>query len=152
MEILALLDEFEQVFEDCSRIPMTGKVVIHEDVFYNYLDKIRALLPDTIQEAQWIIKEKERIIKEAQAESENIIEAAKSKVQKMSNESEIYKMAKAQGNEIIENAKNLGREITQGAFSYADEVMTQLQMELEKTLKIVKQGREEIRQNLRERK
>lgn len=149
MEILELLDEFEQVVEDCSRIPMTGKVIIHEDVLYKYLDKLRAILPDAVQEAQWILKEKERVIKEAESEGENIIESAKSKIQRMSNESEIYKIAKTQGDEIIDNAKNVGREITQGALTYADDVMNQLQSELEKTLQVVKQGRDEIRQNTR---
>lgn len=152
MEILELLDEFEQVVEDCSRIPMTGKVIIHEDILYKYLDKLRAILPDAVQEAQWILKEKERVLKEAELEGETIIESAKSKIQRMSNESEIYKIAKAQGDEIIDNAKNVGREITQGALTYADDVMNQLQGELEKTLQVVKKGREEIRQNLREQK
>ena len=127
MEILELLDEFEQVIEDCSRIPMTGKVIIHEDILYKYLDQLRAILPDAVQEAQWILKEKERVLKEAEAEGESIIEAAKSKIQRMSSESEIYKMAKTQGDEIIDNAKNVGREITHGALTYADDVMSKLQ-------------------------
>lgn len=152
MEILNLLDEYEQVIEECSRIPMTGKVIIHEDILYQYLDKFRAMLPDAVQEAQWILKEKERILSEAEKEGQNVIEGAKNKLQRMANESEIVKAAKTQGDEIIENAKQVGREITQGSFSYADDVMSQLQGELEKTLQIVKKGREEIRQNLRERK
>lgn len=152
MEILQLLDEFEQVIEECSRIPMTGKVIIHEDILYKYLDRFRAILPDAVQEAQWILKEKERFLAEAEKESESIIENAKLKLQRMSNDSEIVKAARAQSDEIVENAKNTGREIAQGAFSYADDVMNQLQTELEKTLQVVKKGREEIRQNLRERK
>lgn len=152
MEILRLMDEFENVIEECSRIPMTGKVIIHEDTLYGYLDKFRALLPEAIQEAQWIMREKERIIAEAEKEGETIIETAKSKLQRLSNESEIVKAAKAQGDEIVENAKSVGREVTSGAFTYADEVMNQLQAELEKTLQVVKRGREEIRQNLREKK
>lgn len=149
MEILQLLDEFEQVIEECSRIPMTGKVIIHEDILYKYLDKFRAILPDSVQEAQWILKEKERILSDAEKEGENIIDGAKNKLQRLANESEIAKAAKAQGDEIIDNAKNVGREITQGAFTYADDVMNQLQTELEKTLQVVKKGRDEIRQNVR---
>lgn len=149
MEILQLLDEFEQVIEDCSRIPMTGKVIIHEDILYKYLDKFRAMLPDAVQEAQWILKDKERILVDAEKEGETIIEGAKNKLQRLANDSEIVKVAKVQGDEIIDNAKTVGREITQGAFSYADDVMNQLQTELEKTLQVVKKGREEIRQNVK---
>ncbi|MBZ4655417.1 MAG: hypothetical protein JG781_2776 [Peptococcaceae bacterium] len=152
MEIVRLLEEFEVVVEECSRIPMTGKVIIHEDTLYNFLDKFRAMLPEAVREAEWIIRERERILKEAEKEGEAIIETAKNKLQRIAGESEIVKLAKAQGDEIIDSAKNVAREVTQGAFSYADEVMAQLQMELEKTLQVVKKGREELRHNIREKK
>ena len=150
MEILRLLDEFDALIEDCSRIPMTGKVIIHEDILYNYLDKMRALLPEAVTEAEWILRERERIIGEANKEADTIIETAKAKLQRIAGESEIVKLAKAHGDEIVENSKNVAKEVTQGAFSYADDVMIQLQSELEKILQVVRKGREELRQNTRE--
>lgn len=152
VEIISLLEEFENVVEESSRIPMTGKVIIHEDVLYNYLDRLRAMLPETVREAEWILREKERILSEAGREAEAIIETGKSKLQRIAGESEIVKLARDQSDEIIENARDAAREITQGSFSYADEVMARLQAELEKTMLIVKQGREEIRHNMREKK
>lgn len=147
-----MLDELENTIEESSRIPMTGKLIIHEDTIYNYLDKLRALLPEAIQEAEWILRERERMLAEAQKEAESIIETAKAKLQRIAGESEIVKLAKSQGDGIVDNAKNVAKEITQGAFTYADEIMAQLQGELEKTLQVVRKGREEIRQNTRERK
>lgn len=148
LEIISLLEEFENVVDESSRIPMTGKVIIHEDVVYNYLDRLRAMLPETVREAEWVLREKERIIRGAEGEAETIIETAKSKLQRIAGESEIVKLARNQSDEIIENARDAAREITQGSFSYADEVMARLQAELEKTIQIVKQGREEIRDNM----
>ena len=58
MEILDLLEEFEGIIEGSGRIPMTGKVVIHEEVLYNYLDKFRAYLPQSIRDAEYILREK----------------------------------------------------------------------------------------------
>jgi len=148
MEILHLLDEFENIIEECSRIPMTGKVIIHEDTLYNYLDRIRGVMPESVQEADWIMREKSRILEEANKEAENIIETAKSKIQRIAGENEIVKLAKTQSDEIIENSKTLAKEVTQGAFNYADDVMSQLQLELEKILQVVRQGREELRHNV----
>ncbi len=152
MDILQLLDEFEGVVEDSSRIPMTSKLLINEDILFNYLDKLRAMLPESIREAEWIIREKERILQDAEKEGKNIIESANSKLQKITDETEIVKLAKAQGEEIIKNAQSVAREITQGAFAYADEVMVGLQNELEKTMAVINKGREEIRQNIYEKK
>lgn len=148
LEIISLLEEFENVVDESSRIPMTGKVIIHEDVVYNYLDRLRAMLPETVREAEWVLREKERIIRDAEREAETIIETAKSKLQRIAGESEIVRLARNQSDEIIESARDAAREITQGSFSYADEVMGRLQAELEKTIQIVKQGREEIRDNM----
>lgn len=148
MEILKLLDEFESIVEESSRIPMTGKLIIHEDTIYNFLDRLRAVVPESVHEAEWILREKERILKEANNEAETMIETAKEKMERVAGESEVVKLAKMQSDEIIENAKNLAKEITQGSFVYADDVMNQLQNELEKIMQVVKKGREEIRQNL----
>lgn len=148
MEILHLLDEFENTIEECSRIPMTGKLIIHEDTLYNYLDRFRGVMPDSVQKADWIMRERDRIIEEAKKEADSIIEAAKNKIQRIAGENEIVKLAKTQSDEIIENSKNLAKEVTQGAFTYAEDVMSQLQTELEKILQVVRQGREEIRSNI----
>lgn len=150
MEIMRLLEEFENVVEGSSRIPMTGKIIINEDILYNYLDGFRATLPETVREAEWILREKERILSQAEKEAETIVDTAKSKLERIAGESEIVKVAKVQGEEIISNARNVAREITQGALSYADEVMARLQDQLEKTMLVVKQGREELRVNGRE--
>lgn len=152
MEILRLLDEFENTIEESSRIPMTGKIIIHEDTLYNYLDKFRAVLPDAVREAEWVLREKERILGEAGKEADTIVETAKNKLQRITGESEVVKLAKSQSEEIIENAKQAAREVTQGSLTYADDVMAQLQGELDKILAVVKKGREELRQNTRERK
>lgn len=151
MDILQIIDEFENTVEETARIPLTGKMVIHEEVVYTFLDKVRAMMPETIREADWVIRERERILAEAEREAATIIETANKKLQKITGESEIMKLAKAQGDEVIENAKKAAREITQGSYSYADEVMIQLQTELEKILLSVRKGREELRVNLRER-
>ena len=152
MDILQLLEEFENMVEESSRIPMTGKLIINEDILYSYLDKLRATLPESIREAEWVLREKERVMEEAKNEGKAIIETANNKLQKITGESEIVKLAKSQGEEIIKNAQSVAREITQGAFTYADEVMVRLQAQLERTMVVITQGREEIRQNIHEKK
>ncbi|PKM89563.1 MAG: ATPase [Firmicutes bacterium HGW-Firmicutes-12] len=148
MDILRLIDEIENMIEECSRIPMTGKLIIHEDILYSFIDRLRALTPSAIHEAEWILREKERILNEASNEAETIVESAKLKLERIAGESEVVKLAKLQSDEIIDNSKSIAKEVTQGAFSYADDVMLQLQNELEKTLQVVRKGRDELRQNI----
>lgn len=148
MDILDLLEEFEAIIEGSGRIPMTGKVVIHEEVLYNYLDKFRAYLPQSIRDAEYIIREKERIVADAAREGEGLIEGAKVKCQRIVGESEIVKQAIAQGEQIISNAKQEAKGLITGAYSYSEEVMAMLQKELESSLKTIRSGREAIRTKL----
>ena len=148
MDILDLLEEFESIIEGSGRIPMTGKVVIHEEVLYNYLDKFRAYLPQSIRDAEYVIREKDRILNDAAREGEGLIEAARVKCQRIVGESEIVKQAIAQGELLINNAKQEARNLVSGAYSYAEEVMSNLQKELESNLKTIRSGRDAIRLHL----
>ena len=148
MDILDLLEEFESVIENSGRIPMTGKVVIQEEVLYNYLDKFRAYLPQSIRDAEYVIREKDRILNDAVQEGEGLIESAKVKCQRIVGESEIVKQAIAQGEIIINNSKQEAKGLVSGAYSYSEEVMSTLQRELEAYLKSIRTGREAIRVHL----
>ncbi|MCL2122282.1 MAG: hypothetical protein FWH28_08560 [Clostridiales bacterium] len=148
MDILDLLEEFESIIEGSGRIPMTGKVVIHEEVLYNYLDKFRAYLPQSIRDAEYVIREKDRILNDAVREGEGLIEGAKVKCQRIVGESEIVKQAIAQGELIITNAKAEAKNLVSGAYSYSEEVMSNLQKELETNLKTIRSGRDAIRLHL----
>lgn len=150
LEIMRLLEEFENVVEDSPRIPMTGKVIINEDTLYNFVDGFRAMLPETVRESEWILREKDRILLQAEKEADTIIDTAKNKLERIAGESEIVKEAKKQSEEIINNAREVSREISKGALSYADEVMNELLQKLEKTMLVINQGREEIKVNFRE--
>ena len=44
----------------------------------------------------------------------------------------------------------MAREITQGSFAYADEIMAKLQEQLERTMSVVNQGRDELRLNIKD--
>jgi len=148
MDILDLLEEFESVIENSGRIPMTGKVVIQEEVLYNYLDKFRAYLPQSIRDAEYVIREKDRILNDAVQEGEGLIEAAKVKCQRIVGESEIVKQAIAQGEIIINGAKQDAKNLVSGAYGYSEEVMATMQRELEAYLKSIRSGRDAIRVHL----
>jgi hypothetical protein len=148
MDILDLLEEFESIIEGSGRIPMTGKVVIHEEVLYNYLDKFRAYLPQSIRDAEYVIREKDRILNDAVREGEGLIENAKVKCLRIVGESEIVKQAIAQGEMIISNARQEAKGLISGAYGYSEEVMATLQNQLESNLKTIRSGRDAIRLHL----
>ncbi|MFZ7104491.1 MAG: hypothetical protein ACOWWO_17805 [Peptococcaceae bacterium] len=148
MEIYRILDELEHELEEAARIPLTNKVVIQEDILYKYIDKLRANLPEDVRQGQWIKKERQRILDDAENEASKMIENAKGKMYDLVSETEVYKLAEQNGQELIKKAKGQAQEITQGAFVYADDVMAQLQNQLEKQVSSIKEGRQQIKQTI----
>ena len=93
MELYRILDEFEAEIEESAKIPMTNKVIISEDILFKYIDKLRADLPEDIRQAQWIKKERQRILSDAEEEAQKIIQEAQKKVADLVDQTEVYKMA-----------------------------------------------------------
>ncbi|NLT94208.1 MAG: ATPase [Clostridia bacterium] len=146
MEVYRILDELEAELEECTRIPLTNKIVIQDEVIYKHIDRLRATLPEDIRQAQWIKKERQRILEDAELEAQKIIENAKEKIKEMASESEIQKIAEQNSQEILKKAKAQALEITQGAFRYADDVMAQIEAQLEKHSMVLKEGRQQLKQ------
>ncbi|NMA02888.1 MAG: ATPase [Clostridia bacterium] len=145
MELYRILDEFEAEIEESAKIPMTNKVIISEDILFKYIDKLRADLPEDIRQAQWIKKERQRILSDAEEEAQKIIQEAQKKVADLVDQTEVYKMAEKKGAELLQTSQAQSEEIIQGAFDYADEIMFRLEEQLEKNLTLIKKGREELK-------
>lgn len=145
MDVLKIIDEIEEVVENGSRIPMTGKVLLDSDSLLDYLDRIRTILPEELRQAKWVSKEKDRMLKEAHEESEKMLEEARIQVKRAAQESEIVKQANAQADAIVGQAKQMSKEMRVGATQYADDILKQLEGNLEKAIAIIKKGREEIK-------
>jgi cell division septum initiation protein DivIVA len=144
MEIIRLLDELEGIMEKSKRIPMTSKVIIDEDLLFDYLDRMRAMLPEEIRQAKWITKERERLLDEATKERERLIEDARNYITRMADESEVAKKAQVFAEEIVQQAKKVAREIKSGANEYAEDMLKSLEGTLEKSINVVRKGREEL--------
>ena len=52
MKVLELLDEIEDIVENSSRFPMTGKILVDAEELLEIVREIRIELPDEIQQAQ----------------------------------------------------------------------------------------------------
>lgn len=150
MRIEEILDEIETMIIDAARLPFTNKRVLEEDDIARLLDELRAALPEEIIEARHMIAERARIMEEAQREGQKIVDQAKSYVIKLTDENIITQQAQEQANEIISNAQNAARELHNDAISYASDVFSHLEVNIEKALEVVRSARSSLHQQDRE--
>lgn len=130
MDLLKLLNEIEDILEDSSTIPLSGKAIVDRHELLEILKEIRIKLPDEIKQAEWIREERQRILAEAQNESETIVNEAKLHIEEMVENDEITRKAQERSDEIISKAQNNAKDIRLGAKEYADELLKTVQGEL----------------------
>ena len=151
-DVLALLDELEEIVDRGTKIPMTGKVLVDDSVIFEIMDKIRVALPDEIQDAKWVLNERQRIINEAQAEAQKIVERGKAYAEKLAEENEVAKKAQAYAEDIVRQAQAFAREVKTGAAQYADELFQHVDMRLQETLQSLRRNREDLKSLAKESK
>ncbi len=144
MDISTLIDRLEDMVTTAKKVPFGAGVIINEQRIFEFVDEMRASIPDELKEARWIVKEKNEILVEAEKEANAIIDEAKRRALDMTSETEIVKLSEAQATEIINNAKEKEREIRLGAEDYADEMLANLEVNLGKLLSAVQRGRDRL--------
>jgi len=144
MDVLALLDKLDGYLSECSRMPLVGKLLVDEDEVFNIIDDLRAALPQELEQAKWLLKERERILQEARKEAEDIVKDAQGQIASLASESIIAKEARAQADELMERAREVAQEINAGAREYADDIMKRVEDVLTDLLSRVQAGRREL--------
>ena len=144
MDILALLEKLDAYISECGRVPLIGRVLVDEDEVFAIIDDIRAQLPQEMEQAKWVMKERERILSEARREGEDMKEDAQGQIATLASESAIAKEARAQAEELLARAREVATEINLGAREYADDLLQEVEHAIDDALARVRQGRKEL--------
>lgn len=152
MEVMKLLEYLQEIIETSHSLPLIGRTMVSKKEIIDILEQIINYLPDEFKKAQWICEEKERILRDAHRQAEQIktesYEALKKEIEKHS----ITKEAEIKAEEILSLAKRDAKTIRIGAKEYADEILCQIEKEIhikgEQMLLNIKEETEECLKNL----
>jgi len=140
MDILHLVDRLEELFNESRSIPFTHSVVVDEDRMLDIIDQMRVSIPDEIKKAQQLLAQRDRLLAQAQEEANRTISLAREKSDQMVDRDQIAQAAKARGDQIIEQARSEGEVTKREADQYVLETLTNLEMELDRTMSQVRNG------------
>jgi len=142
MDVLNLLERIEDIVEDASKLPLSNKVMIDKEEILEAINEIRLKLPDEINRASWVAKERQRILSEAQTEAEELIEKVKEQQLVLIEESEITRLAKLDANKLLQDAEIKANEMKMGAYNYSDEILSKLQDKIRDINNIIEENRD----------
>nr|WP_312576043.1 ATPase [Sedimentibacter sp.] len=145
MDVLNLLEKIEDIVEDASKFPLSNKVMIDKEEVLEVINEIRLKLPDEINRASWVAKERQRILTEAQNEAEELIEKVKEQQKMYVEEDEITKQAKQYANQILAEAEQKANDMKLGAYTYSDEILSKLQDKIKDINNIIEENRDMLK-------
>lgn len=145
MDILNLLERIEDIIEEASKFPLSNKVMINKDEILEVINEIRLKLPDEINRASWVAKERQRILNEAQSEADELIEKVKEQQKYLIEENEITRQAQKYADQLVQEAERKASDMKMGAYSYSDEILSKLQDKIRDINNTIEQNREDLK-------
>lgn len=127
MDVLDLLDKLEDMIENSTSIPITGKIVANKGDLLDMLKEIRLKLPDDLKQAKWITDQKQKILIDAQRQAEALVKETDTRLKREIEHHDITVEANRRSGEIIANAQKNAKEIRLGAKEYADQLLCDLE-------------------------
>lgn len=140
MDILHLVDRLEELLNQSRPLPFTHNVIVDEDRMLDLIDQMRVAVPEEVKKAQQLQVQRDRILAQAQEESNRTVSIAREKSEQLVERDAIAQAALSRAEQIkaqaLLDAENTRRE----ADNYVLETLTHLEMELDRFLTQVRNG------------
>ena len=127
MKVLELLEELEDIVDEATGLPLTGKIMLDAEEIFQIVREIRLALPDDVQQAKWIRDERDRILAEAKTEYERIIREAKKQADYLVETDDITIRATKLAAEIKQDAETHARVMRMRTYDYVDKMLYDMQ-------------------------
>ena len=141
-----IIEEIEDYIDGCKPSPISrNKILVNREQLEELLSELRTKTPEEVKRYQKIISNKEAILADAQAKADQIIAQAQIQTNELVSEHQIMQQAYAQANEIVtaataqaqqilDNATNDANQIRVGAIHYTDDLLSQAESAIGRTL------------------
>lgn len=104
-DILYLVDRLEELVGEGKRMPFSTRIMVEEEEFLSLVDQLREAVPNEIKQAQRVIKERERIIGEAQEEAGRLVDLAQQQADRLVSQSAIVHESRQRSEEMLRLAE-----------------------------------------------
>lgn len=154
MRVQDALDQLEAAILESPRL-FWSRTLIDEDKILEQLDFIRLNMPAALEEAEEVLRQRDRILAQAERHAQEIIAMAQRKAEQLVNESTILRQAQAQAEQVLrqtyQQSEELRRQSLQEserlqreAHHYVDQVLQDLELRLLESLRVIRNGRQNL--------
>ncbi len=145
------LDALERLVNEARGVPLSASAVIPREDALELFRRIRESLPAEHQQAQEVMNERERILTDAHEKSAFIVEQAREERTRLLARAEVVQAAEQEAQRIVLEARGIAEKLAHDADDYADAKLADVEIIINKLLRTIGRGREQLRQRLEER-
>ncbi len=143
MSVYRVLDKLEAYVHEGTWLP-AGYRVLSEEKLIEYVEKVRATLPEEVGRAKIIAKDQERVMRAAQEKADAIVEQAATVHGELVDQNEIVARARTTAEVVLREAEERARKVREGADYYAAQVLGELENRLGSAMASIQKGRQTL--------
>lgn len=140
MDIQHLIDRLEELFSGGRHIPLTPFTMVDEQRALELIDQMRISIPEEIEKAKRVLRERDRLLAQANEEAARIRELAKEKSETLVQRDAVTQAAQSRATGIISQSEKDAERIKSEADRYVTQVLSDLADALTNTLSVVENG------------
>lgn len=145
MDLIERIEELQVLVEEAKAVPLSSSAVINREEFLDLLGQLKDEVPDEIRQARWMAKDREELLARARKEAERIIAESREQRDRLLSRTEIVHAAQREAERITDEAKEKAAKLQIEAEDYIDQKLAAFEILLDKTMKTVGKGREQLR-------
>lgn len=145
-----LLRRVLDVIESARPVPLSTSAMINKDELITLLEEAIAKFPEEVRESRWLLKERSDFLEKARSDGEELVGRARARAEQMMQRSEVVRSAESRSRQIVEAAEADARRTRLEIEDYCDKKLGSFEIVLERTMKLVAQGRERLQLSTRD--
>ncbi len=143
MSVYRVLDKLEAYVREGTWLP-AGYRILSEERLSEFVEKIRATLPEEVGRAKIITKDHERMLRAAQEKAQALVDDAATKHEELLDQHELVQRARRTADAILRDAEQRAQKVREGADHYAGSVLAEMEARLSGALGAVRKGRDTL--------
>ena len=147
-EVEARLDDLELALAEARPMPLSASVLVSREALTQLVADVRELLPNELRQARWVLREREKVLNEAEQTAQRLIADAEQECLRLTGETEVVRAAEREAKRVKREAQDQSRAMRLEAEDYIDAQLARFELVLQKTLKTVEAGRDRLRSDI----
>ncbi|MDH3308327.1 MAG: hypothetical protein OEO77_12515 [Acidimicrobiia bacterium] len=145
-QVDAMLQELIVQLQAAKTMPLSSNVLVDKNAFIANLERLRAIMPEELRQARWMIREREAFMSRANEKAREITDKAQVRSNELVSQSHVLAEAVEEANILVRNAEAEARKIRLDAEDYSEDRLVQLEHLFGNLLKKVRDTRAEFHQ------